>query len=177
MDPNLWSIRVTMRVPSYYKEHHPTTDCFKCTGQKYNIHVGTCNSNNTDDYSESSQSESHNNNDVEEEELQTPVIPITKNTLTQWESSLWYRSARYDYTQSGAFLNMGLGSPIDNLVEPGTLLLLDWNDSMTKIQLGMRFIDKVQAISVVQKWLISVGREYRVVKSKIIHGPQYLQSQ
>ncbi|KAI5673138.1 hypothetical protein M9H77_13502 [Catharanthus roseus] len=39
-----------------------------------------------------------------EEELQTPVIPVTENTMTQWESSQWYNSARYDYTQYGAFL-------------------------------------------------------------------------
>ncbi|KAI5673169.1 hypothetical protein M9H77_13533 [Catharanthus roseus] len=55
---------------------------------------------------------------------------------------------------------MGSGSPIDDLVESGTLRLLDWNDSMTYIQLGMRFVDKVP------NWSISVGREYRVVKSK-----------
>ncbi|KAI5663424.1 hypothetical protein M9H77_22747 [Catharanthus roseus] len=58
----------------------------------------------------------------------------------------WYSSARYDYTQSGAFLDMGSGSPIDDIVESGTLSLLDWNDSMTDIQVGMRFVDKVQAI-------------------------------
>ncbi|KAI5662684.1 hypothetical protein M9H77_22007 [Catharanthus roseus] len=67
---------------------------------------------------------------------------------------------------------MGSGSPIDDLVESGTTRLLDWNDSMTDIQLGMRFVDKVQAISAVCKWSISVGCEYRVVKSKMIHGPQ-----
>ncbi|KAI5652421.1 hypothetical protein M9H77_29608 [Catharanthus roseus] len=61
---------------------------------------------------------------------------------------------------------MGSGSPIVDLVESGTLRLLDWNDSMTDIQLGMRFVDKVQAISAVWKWSIRVGREYRVVKSK-----------
>ncbi|KAI5678786.1 hypothetical protein M9H77_09736 [Catharanthus roseus] len=38
---------------------------------------------------------------------------------------------------------------------------------MTDVQLGMRFIDKVQAISAVRKWSISVEREYRVLKSKI----------
>ncbi|KAI5659313.1 hypothetical protein M9H77_28106 [Catharanthus roseus] len=57
---------------------------------------------------------------------------------------------------------MGSGSPINDLVEPGTLRLLDWNDSMTDIHLGMRFIDKVQAISAVHKWSII----------KMIHGPQ-----
>ncbi|KAI5666968.1 hypothetical protein M9H77_16821 [Catharanthus roseus] len=44
---------------------------------------------------------------------------------------------------------MGSGSPIDDLVESGTIRLLDWNDSMIGIQLGMRFVDKVQAISTV----------------------------
>ncbi|KAI5659073.1 hypothetical protein M9H77_27866 [Catharanthus roseus] len=44
---------------------------------------------------------------------------------------------------------MGSSSPIDDLVESGTVRLLDWNDSMTDIKLGMRFVDKVQAISAV----------------------------
>ncbi|KAI5659484.1 hypothetical protein M9H77_28277 [Catharanthus roseus] len=38
---------------------------------------------------------------------------------------------------------------------------------MTDIQLGMRFVDKVQTVSGVHKYSISVGREYRVLKSKI----------
>ncbi|KAI5667503.1 hypothetical protein M9H77_17356 [Catharanthus roseus] len=42
---------------------------------------------------------------------------------------------------------MGSGSTIDDLVDSGTLRLLDWNDSMTDIQLGMRFVEEVQAIS------------------------------
>ncbi|KAI5683152.1 hypothetical protein M9H77_04380 [Catharanthus roseus] len=58
MDPNLWNVQMTMRVPSYYEVHPP-----------------------------------------------------------QWESSQWFNSARYDYTHSGAFLDMGSGSPIDDLVE------------------------------------------------------------
>ncbi|KAI5671924.1 hypothetical protein M9H77_12288 [Catharanthus roseus] len=33
------------------------------------------------------------------------------------ESSQWFSSARYDYTYFGAFLDMGSGSPIDDLVE------------------------------------------------------------
>ncbi|KAI5672775.1 hypothetical protein M9H77_13139 [Catharanthus roseus] len=120
----------------------------------------------------SGQSESDDDNDPEEGELQTlinlvnPVNPVTENIMPQWESSQWFSSARYDYTHSGAFIDMGSGSPIDDLVESGTIRLLDWNDSMTDIQLGMRFIDKVQAISAVRKWSISVGCEYRVVKSK-----------
>ncbi|KAI5681605.1 hypothetical protein M9H77_02833 [Catharanthus roseus] len=118
----------------------------------------------------SSQSESDDDNDREEGEFQTPqnpinpINPVTENIVPQWESSQWFSSARYDYTHSRAFLDMGSGSPIDDLVESGTVRLLDWNDSITDIQLGMRFVDKVQTISAVRKWSISVGREYRVLK-------------
>ncbi|KAI5661512.1 hypothetical protein M9H77_20835 [Catharanthus roseus] len=108
----------------------------------------------------SSQSESDDDNDPEGE-FQTPPNPVNP------ESSQWFSSDRYDYTHSGAYLDMDSGSPIDDLVESGTVRLLDWNDSMTDIQLGMRFVDKVQAISAVCKWSINVGREYRVLKSKI----------
>ncbi|KAI5662817.1 hypothetical protein M9H77_22140 [Catharanthus roseus] len=71
----------------------------------------------------SSQSESDDDNDPEEGEFQTPlnpvntINPITENIVQQWESSQWFSNARYDYTYSGAFLDMGSGSPIDDLVE------------------------------------------------------------
>ncbi|KAI5682551.1 hypothetical protein M9H77_03779 [Catharanthus roseus] len=126
----------------------------------------------------SSQSESDDDNDPEEGEFQTPlnlvnlVYPVTENIVPQWESIQWFSSARYDYTHSRAFLDMGSGSPIDDLVESSIVRLLDWNDSTTDIQLGMRFVGKVQAISAVRKWSISVGREYRVLKVRLIHGPQ-----
>ncbi|KAI5668358.1 hypothetical protein M9H77_18211 [Catharanthus roseus] len=103
----------------------------------------------------SSQSESDHGNDPKEGEFQTPlnpvnpVNPVTKNIVQQWESSQWFSNARYDYTQSGTFLDMGSGSPIDDNIESGTVRLIDWNDSMTDIQLGMRFVDKVQAVSAV----------------------------
>ncbi|KAI5658859.1 hypothetical protein M9H77_27652 [Catharanthus roseus] len=105
----------------------------------------------------SSQSESDDDNGPEEGEFQTPlnlvnpVNSVTENIVPQLESSQWFSSTRYDYTHSGVFLDIGLGSPIDDLVEFGTVRLLDWNDSMTNIQLGMRFVDKVQAISAVRK--------------------------
>ncbi|KAI5672502.1 hypothetical protein M9H77_12866 [Catharanthus roseus] len=79
----------------------------------------------------SSQSESDDDNDPEEGELQTPlnpinpVNPVTKNIVPRWEISQWFSSARYDHTRSGAFLDMGSGSPIDDLVESGTIQLLD----------------------------------------------------
>ncbi|KAI5682855.1 hypothetical protein M9H77_04083 [Catharanthus roseus] len=97
----------------------------------------------------SSQSESDDDNDPEEGEFQTlpnplnPVNPVAENTVQQWESNQWFSNARYDYTQSGAFLDMVSGSPIDDIIESGTIRLLDWNDSMTDIQLGMRFVDEV----------------------------------
>ncbi|KAI5671272.1 hypothetical protein M9H77_11636 [Catharanthus roseus] len=47
-----------------------------------------------EDYVASSQSESDDNNDAEEEELQTPIILVTGNTGTQWESSQWYSSSQ-----------------------------------------------------------------------------------
>ncbi|KAI5667660.1 hypothetical protein M9H77_17513 [Catharanthus roseus] len=111
----------------------------------------------------SNQSKSDDDNDLEEGEFQTPLNPV--NPVNP--SSQWFSSARYDYTHSGAFLDMGSGSPIDDLVESGTVRLLDWNDSMTDIQLGMRFVDKVQVVSAVHKYSINMGRDYRVLKSKI----------
>ncbi|KAI5648266.1 hypothetical protein M9H77_34271 [Catharanthus roseus] len=71
----------------------------------------------------SSQSESDDDNDPEEGEFQTPLNPVnpvnsvTKNIVQQWKSSQWFSNARYDYTHSGAFLDIGSGSPIDDLVE------------------------------------------------------------
>ncbi|KAI5663602.1 hypothetical protein M9H77_22925 [Catharanthus roseus] len=103
----------------------------------------------------SSQSEPDDDNDPKEREFQTPLNPVnpvnlvTENIVQQLESSQWFSNAKYDYTYSGAFLDIGSGSPIDDLVESGTVRLLDWNDFMTDIQLGMRFVDKVQAVSAV----------------------------
>ncbi|KAI5666835.1 hypothetical protein M9H77_16688 [Catharanthus roseus] len=78
-----------------------------------------------------SQSESNDDNDPEEGEFQTPlnpvnpVNPVTENIVQQWESSQWFSNARYDYTYSGAFLDIGSGSPIDDLVESSTVRLPD----------------------------------------------------
>ncbi|KAI5656574.1 hypothetical protein M9H77_25367 [Catharanthus roseus] len=63
---------------------------------------------------------------------------------------------------------MGSGPPIDDLVESGTIRLLNWNDSMTNIQLGMRFIDKVQAISAV------LANNPEIPLSNIIQEVQYM---
>ncbi|KAI5672575.1 hypothetical protein M9H77_12939 [Catharanthus roseus] len=215
MDPNLWSVRMTMRVPTYYEAHRmfyfnlysmnndeemrylwtiptdiskegihilvefepikqqniPITQDMNTTSLPEHITAITqmvsdepsmlCNAvNNDDDEVDRSdgddavsiQSESDDDNEPEEGEFQTPinpvnpVDPVTENTVQQWESSQWFSNARYDYTQSGAFLDIGSGSPVDDTIESGTVRLLDWNDFMTNIQLGMSFVDKVQAI-------------------------------
>ncbi|KAI5653580.1 hypothetical protein M9H77_30767 [Catharanthus roseus] len=196
MDPNLWIVRMTMRVPSYCEVHqmrylwtipphhakegihilvefeqirqhsipisqdinttnmieHITTVTQMVFDEPSMLHP-TINDDDDEvnqldgDDAVSSQSESDDDNDTEEGELQTPCPNE--------------RAAN-----GSAVQDMGSGSPIDVIVESGTIQLLDWNDSMTDIQLGMRFIDKVQAISAVRKWSISVGHEYKVVKSK-----------
>ncbi|KAI5670973.1 hypothetical protein M9H77_11337 [Catharanthus roseus] len=61
--------------------------------------------------------------------------------------------------------NMGSGEQIDDLSESGTIRLLNWNDVIADLQLEMRFVDKIQAISTIQKWSIPIGREFRVAKS------------
>ncbi|KAI5677175.1 hypothetical protein M9H77_08125 [Catharanthus roseus] len=225
MDPDLWNVRMTMRVPSYYKVYRmfyfnlysmnndeemrylwtipphlakegihilvefehihqqniPITHDRNTTTLPEHITVVTqmvfdepsmlySTVNNDDDEVDgsdgddavSSQSEWDDNNDSEEGKFQTPlnlvnpVNSVTESIVPQWKSSQWFSSARYDYTYSGAFLDMGSGSPIDDIVESSTVRLLDWNDSMTDIQLGMRFVDKVQVINAVRKWSISV---------------------
>ncbi|KAI5658852.1 hypothetical protein M9H77_27645 [Catharanthus roseus] len=124
IDPNLSNVRMTMRVPSYYEVHLPS------------ITMTMRLIDRTEMMPFSSQSESDDDNDLEEGEFQTPLNPvnpvnsITENIVPQWESSQWFSSARYDYTHSGAFLDMGSSSPIDDLVESSNVRLLDWNDSV-----------------------------------------------
>ncbi|KAI5681156.1 hypothetical protein M9H77_02383 [Catharanthus roseus] len=178
MDPNIWNVRMTMRVPSYYEVHRMFYFNVYSTNNDEEMrylwtisphlakegthilveleHIQQQNIPNTQivfDESFMLYSTVNNNddevdrsdgNDVvsKEGEFQTLlnlvnlVNPVTENIVQQWESSQWFNSARYDYTHSGAFLDMGSGSPIDDIVEFGTVQLLDWNDFMTDIQLG-----------------------------------------
>ncbi|KAI5667148.1 hypothetical protein M9H77_17001 [Catharanthus roseus] len=187
MDPNLWIVRMTKRVPSYYEVHRmfyfnlysmnndeemrylwtipphhmkegihilvefeqiqqhsiPITQDINTTNMTEHITIVTQMVSNeptmlyptvNDDDDEVDQSDG--DEAVSKGELQTPVNPInpvnpiTENIVPQWESSQWFNIARYDYTHSGAFLNTGSGSPINDIVESGTIRLLDWNDSM-----------------------------------------------
>ncbi|KAI5658174.1 hypothetical protein M9H77_26967 [Catharanthus roseus] len=130
IDPNLWRVQRTMRVPSFYEEY-----------QMFNFTL--CSMNNDDEMGY----------------LWTINPNISKGRI---HSSQWFSNT----TQFRAFLDMGSREQIDDLIESGTIRLLDWNNAMTNIQLAMRFVDKIQAISAVQKWPIRTGREYRVVKRK-----------
>ncbi|KAI5648805.1 hypothetical protein M9H77_34810 [Catharanthus roseus] len=192
MNPNLWNVRMKMRVSSYYEVHrmfyfnlcsmnNDEEMRYLWTIQphiaKEGIHIvvdfepiqqqniPSTNDKNTTTLPEHitavtrmvsdelSMLYSTVNNDDNEFQtplsLVNPVNPVTKNIVQEWESSQWFSNSSYDYTHSGAFLDIGSGSPIDDLVESSTVRLLDWNDSMTDIQLDMRFVDKVQAVSAV----------------------------
>ncbi|KAI5673776.1 hypothetical protein M9H77_14140 [Catharanthus roseus] len=78
-------------------------------------------------YTISSESEDDNDPDDKEEDITTPLNL----------SSQWFSGAPYDYIQFGAFLDMGSGEQIDDLVELGTIRLLDLDNAMTDIQLSM----------------------------------------
>ncbi|KAI5657554.1 hypothetical protein M9H77_26347 [Catharanthus roseus] len=211
MDPNLWRVRMKMRVPSFYEKYqmfnftlynmnnndemhylwtirpdiskkgiHVLVEFEPIQSRTFSnvhhTHVSTdedhsnirqhvmatqpdveeddeCDDDADEDYDVSSASDDDNNPNDEEDSISTP-------------SSQWFSNAPYDYTSSGAFLDMGSGERIDYLIKSGTIRLLDWNDAMIDLQLGLRFVDKIQAISAVQKWSIRIGREFRVIKSK-----------
>ncbi|KAI5666417.1 hypothetical protein M9H77_16270 [Catharanthus roseus] len=78
MDPNLWSIRMTMRVPSFSEEHlFNEPSMLYTTVIDDNAEID----HSDEEYVASSQSES--DNEAEEEDLQTPVIHVAENTVTQ----------------------------------------------------------------------------------------------
>ncbi|KAI5672783.1 hypothetical protein M9H77_13147 [Catharanthus roseus] len=141
MDPNLWitqhhSIPITHSRNTTNMTEHITAVTQMVSDGPSMLYTTVNNDDDEVDESDgddavSSQYESHDDNDQEEGELQTLinpinlVNPITENIVPQWESSQWFSSARYDYTHSDAFLEMSSGSPIDDLVEFGTIWLLD----------------------------------------------------
>ncbi|KAI5650284.1 hypothetical protein M9H77_36289 [Catharanthus roseus] len=93
-----------------------------------------------EDYDLSSASDDDNDDNDEEDDISTPVNRVSSTTVNQWQSSQWFGNAAYD-TSSGAFLDIGSGEQIDDLIESGTIRLLDWNDAMIDLQLGMWFVD------------------------------------
>ncbi|KAI5678215.1 hypothetical protein M9H77_09165 [Catharanthus roseus] len=190
MNPNLWNVRMTMRVPTYYEAHrmfyfnlysmnndeemrylwtipadiskvgihilvefepieqqnipiahdmntttlpeHITAVTQMVSDEPSMLYSAVNNDNNEVDGSDgdkvvSIQSESDDDNEPKEGEFQTPINlvdpinSVTENTVQQWESNQWFSNARYDYTHSGAFLDIGSSSPIDDIVESGTV--------------------------------------------------------
>ncbi|KAI5654201.1 hypothetical protein M9H77_31388 [Catharanthus roseus] len=73
------------------------------------------NDHSDEDYTVSSKSDDDYNTDVKKEGIQKTLNPVISNTVTQWYSSQWFNSATYDYTQFGAFLDMGSREQIDDL--------------------------------------------------------------
>ncbi|KAI5654276.1 hypothetical protein M9H77_31463 [Catharanthus roseus] len=65
------------------------------------------NDHSNKNYAVSSESDDDDNTDAREEDIQTPINPVIENTVTQWQSSQWFNSERYDYIQSKTFLDMG----------------------------------------------------------------------
>ncbi|KAI5654479.1 hypothetical protein M9H77_31666 [Catharanthus roseus] len=85
-----------------------------------------------------------NDNDGADEDYEVSSESDDIIMIIMRKMTVAFLNAPYDYTQSGIFLDMGSG-------------LLDWNEIMVDIQLGLRFVDKIQAISTVQKWSIRIG--------------------
>ncbi|KAI5681242.1 hypothetical protein M9H77_02469 [Catharanthus roseus] len=77
------------------------------------------------DYAISSESDNNNNPDDEEEDINCPINSVISTTVNQWHSIQWFNGAPYDYTQSRTFLDMGSREQIDDLIESGTIRLLD----------------------------------------------------
>ncbi|KAI5683794.1 hypothetical protein M9H77_05022 [Catharanthus roseus] len=78
-----------------------------------------------EDYVVSSESDHDNDDNDKEDDISTPINPLSSIIMNQWQSNQWFSNASYNYTQSGAFLGMGSGEQIDDLIETDTIRLLD----------------------------------------------------
>ncbi|KAI5667908.1 hypothetical protein M9H77_17761 [Catharanthus roseus] len=164
MDPNQWHVRMTMRVPSFYEEYQ----MFNFTLYSMNSDDEMCylwptrpdisnegihilkkmvfdeplmlypdveeDDDANADYDVSSAYENNDDNDGEDD-ISTPVNPLSSTIMNQWQSSQWFSNAPCGYTLSG----------IDDLIESGTISLLDWNEAITDLQLGMRNLERERA--------------------------------
>ncbi|KAI5652919.1 hypothetical protein M9H77_30106 [Catharanthus roseus] len=70
-------------------------------------------------------SDEDNYDNDEEDDISTPLNPLSSTIVNQWQSSQWLSDALNDYTLSGDFLDMGSRDQIDDLIELGTVQLLD----------------------------------------------------
>ncbi|KAI5663279.1 hypothetical protein M9H77_22602 [Catharanthus roseus] len=69
------------------------------------------------DYDISSASDEDNGNNDEEDNISTPLNPLSSTTVNQWQISQWFSNAPYNYTSFGVFLDMGSREQIDDLIE------------------------------------------------------------
>ncbi|KAI5682192.1 hypothetical protein M9H77_03420 [Catharanthus roseus] len=136
MNPNLWRVQMTMMVASFYEEY-----------QIYNFTLYNLNNDDEMRYLLTSRP------DISKQRIHVlfEFEPIQSKTFSEVQHT--HISTDEDHLN----IHMGLGKQIDDLIELGTIRLLDWNDAMTDLQLGMRFVEKIQAISAVQKWSIWIG--------------------
>ncbi|KAI5648979.1 hypothetical protein M9H77_34984 [Catharanthus roseus] len=59
------------------------------------------------DYDISSAFDDDNSANNEEDDISTPLNPLSSTAVNQWQSSQWFSNAPYDHTSFGAFLDMG----------------------------------------------------------------------
>ncbi|KAI5671480.1 hypothetical protein M9H77_11844 [Catharanthus roseus] len=85
------------------------------------------------DYDISSAYIDDNGDNSEEDDIRTPLNPLSSTIVNQWKSSQWFSNAPYDYISSRASLDMGSGEQIDDLIGSRTIRLLDWNNAMTDL--------------------------------------------
>ncbi|KAI5654735.1 hypothetical protein M9H77_31922 [Catharanthus roseus] len=90
MDPNLWNVRMTMRVPSYYEVHQHIMAVTQMVSDEPSMLYSTVNNDDDEfdgsdgDDDVSSQSESDDDNDPKEGEFQTALNPINPvNSVTE----------------------------------------------------------------------------------------------
>ncbi|KAI5672590.1 hypothetical protein M9H77_12954 [Catharanthus roseus] len=176
MDPNLWRVPIILRVLSFYEEYqmfnftlysmnNDNDICCLLTIRpnisKEGIHVLHANVSTKEDHPNIPKHVTAITHMVSDEpSMLYPSVEEDDDDKTTLMKIMSYQvnlttrmmimmrkmtNALHDYTQSGAFLDIGSGE------------LLDWNGAVTDIQLGIRFLDKIQAISAVQKWPIQTG--------------------
>ncbi|KAI5648697.1 hypothetical protein M9H77_34702 [Catharanthus roseus] len=174
MDPNLWNVRMTMRVLTYYE-----AQCM--------FYFNLYSMNNDEEIwylwtipADISKEGIHIL--IEFEPIEQQNIPITHDmnttslfehitAVTQMisdEPSMWYSDVNNDDDEvdgSDGDEAISSQSESDDDNEPGEGEFQTPINPVNPVNpLDMRFVDKVQAVSAVRKYSVSVGREYRVLK-------------
>ncbi|KAI5659010.1 hypothetical protein M9H77_27803 [Catharanthus roseus] len=174
MDPNLWNVRMAMRVPTYYEAH-----------RMFYFNLYSMNNDEEMWYLWTIPADISNEGIhvlVEFEPIEQQNIPIThdENTtslaehitaITQMvsdEPSMLYSAINnddieVDGSEGDEAVSSQSESDDDNDPKEGEFQTPP-NPLNPINPLGMRFVDKVQAVSAVRKYSVNVGREYWVLK-------------